>query len=241
MNMNEAKKNYEQLFSSAEDKARAFDQIAENYYFMNFGSLSKTDLDVLMFSIFLEKILDKDQTDFSSYSNYRLSKQLGITQTRVNNLKEKKELRYPYEHFDWRESFRRISGKAILENGKIKLYIPDKNLFLEVRNAIEELGGFVEIQLTQNLLQVDLAYFLDLMLAIDDETTRTQQIERIKDTVKKYSKDVEIVNRQPIGKALMGMAPDLLLKIFEECLPILGKLAAPAAKSLFQAITQKGA
>ena len=238
MTVKEARENYNQLFSSVEDKANAFDKIAEKYYCMNFGSLSKGDLDVLMFSIYIEKILDRGPSDFSSYSDYNLSKQLGITQARVSNLKVKKELLYPYEAFNWRDSFLKVSDRAILENGKIKLFIPDKNLYLEVKNAIENLGGFVEIQLTPNLLQVDLAYFLDLILAIDDNNSRDSLRERIKEKIKKFSKDIEIVNRQPIGKMLIGKTPDLLIEIIGECIPMFGGVAKSIAKQLLDAIRE---
>ncbi len=241
MNAAEAKENYNQLFCSIEDKAKAFDLIAEKYYCMNFGSLSKGDLDVLMFSIFIDKILDEGPSNFSSYSDYRLSKQLGITQARISNLKVKKELQYPYQNFDWRKSFLSISDRAIPENGKIKLLIPDKNLYLEVKNAIEEMGGFVEIQLTPNLLQVDLAFFLDLILAIDDKNTRDDVKNQIKEKIVKISKDVEFVNRQPIGKALLGKTPDLLIEIIGECIPVFGGVTKAIAKNLLVAVRQKEA
>lgn len=239
MNTKEAQENYHKLFTSIEEKALAFDKIAEKYYIMNFGSLSKTDIDVLMFSIFIEKILDKDTTDFTSFSDYTLSKQLGITQAKVSNLKVKKELLYPYEKFNWRDSFRSISNRATLENGKIKLFIPDKNLYLEVKNAIEELGGFVEIQLTPNLLQVDLPYFLDLILAIDEKATREEARDEIKKRLKIFSEDIVVMNREPIGKALLGKTPDMLIDIICECIPVFGGVAKEIASNLLDAIRQR--
>ena len=130
MKKENAKSFYEQLFSNdagEEDlagKAKAFDQIAEKYYFGNFGSVGKSDLDVLMFSIYIERILNKSQDNFSTYSDYTLSKQLGITQTRISNLKVKKELQYPYEDFNWRKRLADISQNAIYDEGRIKLHIP---------------------------------------------------------------------------------------------------------------------
>ena len=85
------KKIYNELFNTLESKAKAFDTIAEKYYFSNFGSISRSDFDTLMFSLYIEQILFKHQDDFSAYSDYTLSKQLGITQTKVSNLKVKKQ------------------------------------------------------------------------------------------------------------------------------------------------------
>ena len=60
-NIENSKNRYEELFLDEKSKAQAFDKIAEKYYFCNFGSTSKSDLDVLMFSIYLEEILKTDE------------------------------------------------------------------------------------------------------------------------------------------------------------------------------------
>lgn len=69
MTKEEAKKIYEQLFADPNDKAEAFDKLAEMYYYSNFGTASKTEIDTLMFSLYLEQILNVSQGDFSSYSD----------------------------------------------------------------------------------------------------------------------------------------------------------------------------
>ena len=139
MENDELEKFYQDLFDE-KSKIEAFDKIAKNYYCCNFGSMQKSDLDVLMFSILIDRILEKTEEDFNTYSDYTLSKKLGITQQRISNLKIKKELKYPYEKFDWRKSFARLVKNARFEDEKIKIYIPDPNLFLEIKNSIESNG-----------------------------------------------------------------------------------------------------
>ena len=95
MKREDSKRIYEELFSDDLSKARAFDMLAEKYYYSNFGTASKSDIDVLMFSLYIEQILDKGQDDFSAYSDYTLSKQLGITQAKICNLKVKKSFCIP--------------------------------------------------------------------------------------------------------------------------------------------------
>lgn len=229
MKKEDAKSFYDQLFSNdagEEDlagKAKAFDQIAEKYYFGNFGSVGKSDLDVLMFSIYIERILDKSQDNFSTYSDYTLSKQLGITQTRISNLKVKKELQYPYEDFDWRKRLADISKNAIYDEGRIKLHIPDRNLYLEIKNAIEESGGFIETQLNPSLLQIRPEYFIDLLMAICDEDDREQCRKRIKTAVEKNEKlnleEKKYLEHIPLGQALKNQAPELISSIIAECIP----------------------
>lgn len=53
---------YNYYFPTKEEKASAFDKIAERYYFANFGTMSKSDLETLLFSIYLEQILDREES-----------------------------------------------------------------------------------------------------------------------------------------------------------------------------------
>ena len=101
----DVKNFYEQLFSNdagEEDvvgKAKAFDQIEEKYYFGNFGSVEKSDLDVLMFSIYIERILNKSQDNFSTYCDddreqCRKRIKTAVEKNEKLNLEEKKYLEH---------------------------------------------------------------------------------------------------------------------------------------------------
>lgn len=230
---------YHFLFPTDKEKAKAFDQIAEKYYYNNFGSTAKSDIDILMFSIYIDRILEINENDISAYSDYSLSKLLGITQSKISNLKVKKELIYPYNDFGWKDAFLRIANRAIYEDGKIKLFIPDKNLYLEIKNAIEEAGGFIEIQLTPNLLQLNLTYFLDLMISIEEKENRTEIIKAIAQRTKPFTKDKAIINRPSFGKVLSNCASETIMQLIENCLPFF-KTTKNIAQSLFNSIKPKG-
>ena len=77
---------YSELFSVG-DKAKAFDELAKRYYSRNFGTLSKSDIDTLMFSLYIERILDNSEEDMSKYRDYLIARQLGITESRVRYTK----------------------------------------------------------------------------------------------------------------------------------------------------------
>lgn len=230
------KKQYNSLFSSKEEKAKAFDEIAEHYYFGNFGTMQKSDLETLIFSLYLDKILEQTEDDMNSYSDYTLSKYLGITQNRVSALKIKKELKYPYIGFDWKKSFGRISQNARYEDGKIKINIPDKNLYLELKNAIESSGGYVDVQLNPTLLQIAPEYFIDLLMIISEESDRNLIWEKLKKTLKNHNQndyDIEKLGKKSISEILKGSKKDIAFNIVSELLtfiagsvnPILGAIA----------------
>ncbi len=226
---------YETLFNDQKTKAEAFDKIAENFYFANFGAMSKSEFEVLMFSIYIEQILENSEDDFLTYSDYTLSKILGISQPKIKNLKIKKELRYPYYKFKWKESFKRIIQNARYDSSSkmIKLSIPDPNLFIELQNAIEENGGYLEYNFNSKLLQVSSENYLHLLYLIADENEKEILMEAIRNEMQRNQINVnefatddftrEVKSRLPkIGitllKNLVGVLPGgNFIKFVLEC------------------------
>lgn len=217
MRKDEARKEYEKLFSDDRSKAAAFDKIAELFYLSNFGTAGKSDIDTLMFSIYLDRLMEINFDDYESYSDYSMSKQLGITQTRISNLKVKKELMYPSEKYDWKQLLAKATDNVVYENEKIRLYIPDRNVYLEVKNVIEKNGGYVETQLNGNLLQVRAAYFLDLILYITDTSDRETVRKSIAETIKRNA-DISVSEKESFGKALQKQTPGMIIDILGELL-----------------------
>ncbi len=201
--------NYEKLFSIKE-KVKAFDKIAEAYYFKNFGTMQKSDLDVLMFSIYIEQILSKTESEYDSYSDYTLSKELGITQARVNVLKQKKELKYPRAGFDWKDSFKTFMDRATYDNNKIQIYVPDPNVYLEIKNVIEKGGGIVDVKRNKNVLQISPDDFIQLVVDMSDEgdekKIRKEWIEHFREDAKEKRKIEDDINRMGVGEALASYA-----------------------------------
>ena len=92
--------DYEKLFNTDKKKADAFDRIAEKYYFNNFGTFSKSEIDLLMFDIYLEQSiinnkLNTNLVNYNAVSDYKMARNLGITPQRIRNLKIKKQYVYP--------------------------------------------------------------------------------------------------------------------------------------------------
>lgn len=235
-----ARKRYLELFPDDKSKAEAFDAIAEKYYFANFGSLSKADMDVLMFSRYIEQILKVSEENSNTYSDYTLSKLLGITQAKISNLKVKKELQYPYADFSWQRSFERIVGNYRYENGKIKLFIPDKNLYLELKNIIEERNGYIETTLNPTLLQIAPEYFVDLLLVAAHDEDRDILIEKVRSELSKHKIDSFDPAKKSVGETLKYSLPNMALEItcnlLEEFIPVVGTVLASALREIVKSI-----
>ena len=151
---------------SKEEKISTFDKIERNYFNQNFGSMSKTDLETLLFSEYIEHCI-RNNFPFDDYS---LSKQLGITQSRIRTLKERKELKYPYEGFDWKISFAESVKNAKYDESDhyVKILIQDVNVLNEARHFIEEKGWYDECSLNKKLLRLPLDCFTEI--CVDDKS-----------------------------------------------------------------------
>lgn len=82
----------QEMSFTLEEKVELFNRIAERYYNHNFGTMLKADMDTLIFSAYIEHCLKNGLP----YDDYSLSIALGITESRVRSLKERKQLQYPY-------------------------------------------------------------------------------------------------------------------------------------------------
>ena len=232
-----SKEQYQRLFPSEKEKANAFDQIAEQYFMCNFGSMSKADFDVLMFSIYLDRILENSEADLNSYSDYKLSKLLGITQSRISSLKVKKELKFPYAGFDWKQSFLRISENARYENGKIKINIPDKNLYIEIKNFIESNGGFVDTQLSSSLLQISPEFYLNLLYEMVDDNRKPEIHKAMEYELKEWKVDISEFGKKSIGTILKESASENSLDLICSLLDVIVSGSfVPLAKPAISAI-----
>lgn len=217
---NEKLSTYQELFDD-NSKALAFEEIAKRYYVGNFGQMSKADFETLLFHLYIEQILKIDDQAFSEYSDYRLSKQLGISQSKVSSLKIKKQLQYPHS-FSWQNSLEALSNRVNYENGKIKIQIPDINLYLEIKNAVEEMGGYVEVSLTSKLLQLSPGYFLDLLVQTENEekkeSLRKDLAKDLRDYCREKNRDTDFFDAEPFGKQLAQLTKEMAAEIVSSLL-----------------------
>lgn len=193
------------------EKVEMFDEIAKKFYNHNFGAFSKSEMELMMFNFYIKKIVstnvESDNTlNYNYSSDYYISKDLGITQQKVNNLKIKNQLVNPIE-FDWKKSFLKLVGNARFDNksGKVLINIPDPNLYIEIKHYLENYGGYIETQLNRNLLKIRVEYFIQLLVEIEPEKERNIIIKEIKKYIKKENKDENIFSEDNIAKSLLDL------------------------------------
>ncbi len=202
---------------SNEEKIRYFDEMAALFYEKNFGHLSKTDLDLLMFKFYYDKIMEASTDsdgiiDYSKCSDYKISKELGITQQKVRSLKVKKELIYPDERYKWENQLASLVRNAKYEEAtrKIIITVRDPNLMVEIRNYIEELGGYDETQLNSKILQLRVEFYIELALLLGEkEENQDAIVKKLKKQVKEMTDvDITSISVKDIIKKVLEITPD---------------------------------
>ena len=221
-----------------EEKIRIFDEIEQHYFVRNFGEMTKKDFETLLFSEYIEHRI-KNGLPFDDYS---LSKELGITQSRVRSLKERKELKYPYKDFMWQNAFAEAVKNAKVDPNDhyVKMIIQDVNVMNEVRNFIEINGWYDECSLNRKLLRIPLDCFVEICYNSDvfddvfsDETKKNiKKISRAEDgLVQQFLKDF---SKDGLKSFLMAASKEVISEVLK-LLPF-GGMAKTAFDFLIKSI-----
>ena len=207
-------REYEKLFLDF-DKARAFDKIAELFYDRNFSSTSKSEIELLMFSFYMEAIIRANQRedgviDYVKCSDYEIAKQLGITQDRIRTLKLKKQARYPVD-FDWQKSLESIKDGIRLDTAARRIIIPvtDPNLNAEIRNYISSHGGFVDYESGKDFIRIRVEYYLMLMyetLHIDDRKRFNKEMRKKLGKANSYEDELNQLDKRELFNNVLSLA-----------------------------------
>lgn len=104
-----------------------------------FGSMNKNDYEVALFTLLL-------RNGYSEMSDFDISRELKIKETKVKRLRYESNLVYP-NNTDLRTQLRVLLDKAkfrITDSNKIQFLIKDKNLRLYANDILEAQGGFAD-------------------------------------------------------------------------------------------------
>lgn len=227
---------------SIEEKIQCFDKIYKAYYLQNFGTMAKVDIETLLFSEFLEHCMNCGEP----YDDYTISKKLGITQSRVRSLKERKELRYPYLN-NWKNQFTIAAQNAKYDENDhyIKFIIEDVNVLMEVRHYIEQKGWYDECSLNRKLLRIPLACYIDICLKDESVTDlfsdeALQKVKKISKTEsdKALSQFVSEFNQEGLKSFVMCAGKQLICEVLKTILPFGGAISGML--NLIVKIIEKG-
>lgn len=201
---------------SNEEKCALFDKLAKMYYCQNFGSTSKSDLETFLFSEYIEHCLNSGEP----FDDYSLSKILGIPQSRIRTLKERKELKYPHDGFDWKLAFAEAVKYAKYDeyDHYVKIIIEDVNVMNEIRHFIESKGWYDECSLNRKLLKIPFGCFTDICIEKDSihvlfSKETLEKIRKISNPNNEIQNFITDFSRDGLKNFLMNASKEALLQV----------------------------
>ncbi len=205
-----------------EEKIKLFDEIADKYFNRNFGTMMKADIDVMIFSTYIEHLLNNNM----KYDDYTIAQELGLTENRVRTLKERKQLKYPYEKFNWKEAFVKLipTAKYNKKSELVQMCVEDVNLMREIRHYFIEKKYFDEHQLNSKLLQCKLEFFIDVCNSLDGNEINLSENEK-KNLKKLSAEDKGAIEKIIAGdfsggfKELLNKSPEIIKSVLEIVFP----------------------
>lgn len=199
------------------DRDRLYERIKEAEVFTkHFGSFTKTDYEVLMFTVFLDSMDEKVR-------DYDISVALGITESKVRTLRVKSQLFYPRE-LKWIEQLTEALENGYYEDGVITITLEDPSVRNKIRDEVEKQCGTVNLSLNSKQLVLPLESYLilaacaepnaeDVLKKLNEQFNKNEEV---KGKIQKEKFRARIFNR---GVDLVRFLP-ILLTIYTEGRPI---------------------
>ena len=138
-------------------------EIIQSYLNRGFGSMNKNDFEVWIFNEW-RKLQDKDLSD------YQISKELKISETKVKRLKYEADLKYSSDNNDEKlqEHFFELLKNAKYkecknENNKIQFAVKDKLLRGYISDCLEKDGRFMDSSFNSNIVSIHISDFIFLL------------------------------------------------------------------------------
>ena len=159
----------------------ALEFILENAFNSGFGTLNKSELDLILFSAILK------YSDQKLNSDFELSKYLQITQQRVRNLKEKASVKYL--SFSREEAINTFVDKVQYSKvNDIFFDIPiyDIRVKNELEAILEENNILLHTQLNEKIFRIRIDDFLEFCIIIESESNPDTSVKEVEKNIIKF-------------------------------------------------------
>ncbi len=208
----------ELLIAKRIDKAEVFSK--------RFGTFSKADFEILMFTIYLD-MLDSPAKD------YNISIDLGITESKVRQLRIKSQLLYP-RNLDWQDELHRAMEKGFYDqtNHTITIMIEDPSVQSLIKSKIESAYGVV--QPTLNIKHLCMPVEGYILLASMMEEDQELALRKLNEKVTATNIEIAKITRVNLAKRIWNKTADAsniltvvtaAITIWEKAKPLLNSLA----------------
>lgn len=166
-----------------------------------FGSFSKSDYEILMFSIYRD-------LQMKPCRDYEMSLALGITESKIRSLRVKSQLCYPKE-LDWKDELCNALNKGNLGSNDltITIMIEDPSIHNLLKNKIEETYGTVRLSLNSKLMTLPVESYL--LLAMELEEDKEAALQKLNQKWQQDNKDAGEITKETLKKRIWNKTKDI--------------------------------
>lgn len=191
---------------SQEEKAALFERICGEYYQQNFGRLSKTEMELMMFRFFLDHYTDDPAQRLAGErvgSDEVIGRELGITARRVGDLRLKREWAESTERL-WRDVMKKLLCDGCYDYHYRRLAIPfsTPETLRSVRDFLSMQGAPTQTDAAGNTLFLRIEYYLQVLVMLEPEFVRRRlmvELRQLHPTLREES-----CQPQELGELIIG-------------------------------------
>jgi hypothetical protein len=169
--------------SSELNNAQFAEVFLKNYLVGGFGSLSKREIDLLVFRAYLEaKMGAPVQSVITKADPYQLGRDLNIRASRIRTMLDDLRYRYPPSEDELRSQLSEAlkNGEIIPDKNTLRIQIDDLLLRDYIRKTVRDHFGLVDTSFDRTIISLTPEKFLTLAIASQDKTSQAELEKRLK-------------------------------------------------------------
>jgi hypothetical protein len=213
------------------NKEQFAQEFIEQYGIRGFGSMTKNDFEVLIFNLL------KKHGDLKDKTNFEISLDLQIPETKVRRLAYESDLKYGHiTEADIKVEFFKIVAQSKLraDLNKVEFVIENKFIRTSIGAQLKKLGHYADSSFNSEITRIHIESFIDLMAYYYPQKAIERIVKECEATVK-GDKEQPITFKFLLRKFLEGVASESGKKVIdigaayftggaENVLPLVGQL-----------------
>lgn len=185
------------------DKDKFTTELIDRYSTRGFGSMNKNDFEVMIFD------LVRKYGDLKEKSNYEISIDLQIPETKVRRLAYESDLKYgQLSEKTIKDEFFKIVAKSKfrVDLNKVEFIIESKFIRTTICAQLKELGHYADSSFNSEIVRINSDSFIDLLENYYNDKSKERIVMECKKAIKKDKDTTDITFKLILRKFLGGLA-----------------------------------
>ncbi|WP_430816064.1 hypothetical protein [Carboxylicivirga sp. RSCT41] len=213
------------------DKEKFALEFIEQYSIRGFGSMNKNDFEVLIFNLL------RKYGDLKEKSNFEISLDLQIPETKVRRLSYESDLKYGHiTESDVKVEFFKIVARSKLraDLNKVEFVIENKFIRTSIGAQLKKLGHYADSSFNSEITRIHIESFVDLLAYYYPQEAIERIVKECQATIK-GDKENPVTFKSILRKFLEGVAAESGKKVVdigaafftggaENVIPLIGQL-----------------